>query len=102
MANVAVCHRVTDLSAQADSDKATSKIGDGLIADTQTHVVFRTSTHTLEETRRSLGLSDPESATLPRLPKAVALWKVRGQSSFVRHLRSSYEATFSNTDSRLA
>ena len=102
VANVAVCHRVTDLSAQADSDKATSKIGDGLIADTQTHVVFRTSTHALGETRRSLGLSGPESATLPRLPKAVALWKVRGQSSFVRHLRSPYEATFSNTDSRLA
>jgi type IV secretory pathway VirB4 component len=102
VANVAVCHRVTDLSAQADSDKATSKIGDGLIADTQTHIVFRTSAHALEETRRSLGLSDPETETLPRLPRATALWKVRGQSTFVRHVRSAYEETFTDTDARLA
>ena len=102
VANVAVCHRVTDLSAQADSDQATSKIGAGLIADTQTHVVFRTSSHALEETRRSLGLTSPEADVLPRLPRAVALWRVRGRSYFVRHVRSPYEATFTDTDARLS
>lgn len=102
VANLAVCHRVTDLSAQADTSSATSKIGDGLIADTQTQVVFRTSSHVLSETRRSLGLSGPEADVLTRLPKATALWRVRGRSAFVRHVRSTYEESFTDTDARLA
>ena len=102
VANVAVCHRVTDLGAQADSASATSKIGDGLIADTQTQVVFRTSSHVLAETQRSLGLSSPEAEMLSRLPKATALWRVRGRSAFVRHVRSPYEESFTDTDARLS
>jgi type IV secretory pathway VirB4 component len=102
VANVAVCHRVTDLGAQADAGTAISKIGEGLIADAQTQVVFRTSAHALEATRAALGLTPTEAAELPRLPKACALWRVRGRSAFVQHLRSSYERTFTDTDGRLA
>ena len=101
VANVAVCHRVTDLGAQADAGTATSKIADGLVADAQTQVVFRTSSHVLEETREALGLSGAETAALSRLPRATALWRVRGRSCFVRIVRSSFEATFTDTDARL-
>jgi len=102
VANVAVCHRVTDLSAQADSGSATAKIADGLIADAQTQVCFRTAPYVLQDTRDALGLTDAESTTLPHLPRATALWRVRGRASFVRHLRSPYEESFTNTDARLA
>lgn len=102
VANLAVCHRVSDLAAQADSGSATSKIADGLLADAQTQVIFRTSSHALEQTRRALGLSDAEAAVLAQLPRATALWRVRGRSCVVRHVRSSHEARFTNTDSRLS
>jgi hypothetical protein len=102
VANIAVCHRVTDLGAQADSGSATSKIADGLVADAQTQVCFRTSSHVLEETKATLGLTDAEAAALPRLPKATALWRVRGRSAFVRHQRSPYEEKFSDTDARVS
>ena len=102
VANVAICHRVTDLAAQADAGSATSKIADGLLADAQTQVVFRTSTHVLAETTEALGLTEAEAGALSRLPRATALWRVRGRSSFVHHARSAYEASFTDTDSRLA
>ncbi len=102
VANVAVCHRVTDLGAQADAGSATSKIADGLVADAQTQVVFRTSSHVLEETRDALGLSNAETAALSRLPRATALWRVRGRSCFVRHVRSAYEVGFTDTDARIS
>lgn len=102
VANMAVCHRVTDLGAQADSTSATSKIADGLLADAQTQVIFRTSSHVLDETREALGLTDPEAAVLRRLPRATALWRVRGRSAIVSHVRSPYEERFTDTDSRLS
>jgi type IV secretory pathway VirB4 component len=102
VANVAICHRVSDLGAQADSASATSKIATGLLADAQTHVLFRTAPQALVATTEALGLTDRESEVLTRLPKATALWRVRGRSSLVRHVRSSYEESFTNTDARLA
>ncbi|HUY06703.1 MAG TPA: hypothetical protein VMU99_05545 [Acidimicrobiales bacterium] len=102
VANIAVCHRVTDLGAQADSSSATSKISGGLLADAQTQVLFRTSAHVLDETRLALGLTRTEAEIITRLPKATALWRVRGRSSLVRHTRSPYEKSFTDTDSRLS
>jgi hypothetical protein len=102
VANIAVCHRVTDLGAQADSGSAVSKIADGLVADAQTQVCFRTSPHVLAETKATLGLTDAEAAALPQLPKATALWRVRGRSAFVTHARSSYEKSFTDTDARVS
>jgi type IV secretory pathway VirB4 component len=101
VANIAVCHRVTDLGAQADSGTAIAKIGEGLLTDAQTQIVFRTSAHVLDATRTALGLTDAEAEELPRLPKACALWKVRGRSAFVSHIRAEYEKIFSDTDSKL-
>ena len=49
----------------------------------------------------ALGLTDAEAEELPRLPKACALWKVRGRSAFVSHIRADYEKMFSATDSKL-
>jgi type IV secretory pathway VirB4 component len=101
VANIAICHRVTDLGAQADSGTAISKIGEGLLDDAQTQIVFRTSPHVIEQTAAALGLTAAEAAELPRLPKGCALWKVRGRSAFVQHIRSSYERRFTDTDGRV-
>jgi hypothetical protein len=102
VANIAICHRVSDLAAQADSASAVSKIAGGLAADAQTQVLFRTAPQALAETTAALGLSEPEAAALARLPRATALWRVRDASSLVQHLRSDFERSFTDTDARLA
>jgi hypothetical protein len=40
VANIAVAHRLSDLSAQTNDGTATAKVARGLLADTQTRVVF--------------------------------------------------------------
>ncbi len=101
VANVLVFHRVSDAGAQADTDTATAKIAEGLIADAEIKVIFRTHPKVLDETVAAFALSDEEAAALSSLPQGRALWKLGGHSAFVDHLRSDYEASFSDTDSRL-
>jgi type IV secretory pathway VirB4 component len=102
LCNIAVCHRIADLGAQSDSELATSKIAQGLISDAQTQVLFRVSPVASDATRQVLQLSQPETEAMTNLPRGVALWRVRGHSAFVRHLRSRHEQQFTDTDSRLA
>lgn len=101
VANIAICHRVADLGAQADAGSALQKIGSGLLADSQTQVLFRTHQSALEVTREALGLSELEAECVTRLHRARALWRIRGASMIVDHVRSAAEASFSDTDERL-
>ncbi len=101
VANVAICHRVADLGAQADAGSALQKIGSGLLADSQTQVLFRTHQSALEVTREALGLSSLEAECVTRLHRARALWRIRGSSTIVAHVRSAADASFSDTPERL-
>jgi type IV secretory pathway VirB4 component len=101
ISNVLVFHRITDAGAQSDSGTAAAKIADGLIADAEIKVIFRTHPRVLQQTATAFALSEEEAAALPSLPRGRALWKLAGTSAFVDHVRSDFEARFTDTDSRL-
>jgi hypothetical protein len=101
VANIAVAHRISDLRAQADDGTATAKITAGLLADTQTRVLFRQPPDQIEEARKLLGLTTVEAELLPRLAKGSALWKIGGHAALVDHVISTDDLEYCNTDARL-
>ena len=102
VANIAVAHRISDLRAQADDGTAAAKITAGLLADTQTRILFRQSPDQIPEAKTLLGLTAVEADLLPQLAKGRALWKVAGHSALVTHVISRDElAGFCDTDARL-
>ena len=103
VANIAIVHRLSDLRAQADDGTATAKVSMGLLADTQTRVLFRQSVDQVGEARSLLGLSATEATLLSRLCKGRALWKVAGRSAVVQHVvGQGAERALCDTDSRMA
>ena len=101
VANIAVAHRISDLRAQADDGTTTAKLGAGLLADTQTRVLFRQSTDQVAQATEMLGLTPAEADLLPRLAKGHALWKVAGISAVVAHVIGPDEVQLVDTDARL-
>jgi type IV secretory pathway VirB4 component len=101
VANIAVAHRLSDLRAQADDGTATSKVAAGLLADTETRVIFRQSSDQRDEARSLLGLSAKEAELVVRLAKGVALWKVANHTAVVTH-RVGPKETFVDTDRQMA
>ena len=78
VANVAVLHRLSDL----DAEPASRELARGLVADTQTKVVFAQPPAEARLLREWLGLSDNEVACVLGLPRGWALWKI-GRRTFV-------------------
>jgi len=101
VANIAVAHRLSDLRSGADDGAATAKVAMGLLADTQTRVVFRQASDQVAETAELLGLNSAEAHLLPRLVKGRALWKVAGRSAVVQHVIGPAEEAFCYTDGAL-
>lgn len=73
----------------------------GLLADTQTRVLFRQSTDQVDEAGALLGLTSTEAQLLPRLVKGRALWKVAGRSAVVAHSIGAHERVFCDTDAAM-
>jgi hypothetical protein len=101
VANVAVIHRLSDLRAQADDGTSTAKIALGLLADTQTRILFRQAPDQAPEARDLLGLTGVEAELLTRLTRGRALWKVAGRTAVVQHVVGSAEQEFSDTNARM-
>jgi hypothetical protein len=101
VANIAVVHRLSDLRAQADDGTTTAKVSMGLLADTQTRVLFRQASDQLAEARHLLGLNPTETELLGRLARGRALWKVAGRTAVVQHVIGPAEREFCDTDSRM-
>ena len=100
--NIAVVHRISDLRSQADDGTAAAKVAEGLLADSQTRVVFRQSSDQVEDATRLLGLSPVEADLLPQLVRGRALWKIGGHSAVVQHVLGDHERQLCRTDQRLA
>jgi hypothetical protein len=101
-ANVAIVHRLSDLRAQADDGTATAKVGMGLLADTQTRVLFRQSPDQTADARTLLGLTTTEARLLARLCRGRALWKIAGHTAVVHHvIGPGLEAALCDTDARM-
>ena len=98
VSNVAVLHRVTDLHAVGASDSEQVALAKGLLADSETRVVYAQAPGELAVAKDLLSLSSTELGLLPQLRRGVALWKV-GQGSFlVQHRISALERTMVHTD----
>jgi type IV secretory pathway VirB4 component len=98
VSNVAVVHRVTDLHSVGASDSEQVALAKGLLADSETRVIYAQSPGELAVASDLLSLSSTEASLLPQLRRGVALWKV-GQGSFlVQHRLSSQERILVDTD----
>jgi hypothetical protein len=102
VSNVAILHRVTDLHSVGASDSEQVALAKGLLADSETRVVYAQSPGELAVASDLLSLSSTEAALLPQLRRGVALWKI-GQGSFlVQHRLSNLERSLVNTDGAMA
>src|SRR5580700_9715971 len=98
VSNVAILHRVSDLHSVGASDSEQVALAQGLLADSETRVVYAQSPGELAIASDLLSLSTTEAELLPQLRRGVALWKV-GQGSFlVQHRLSTLERALVNTD----
>lgn len=98
VANILIGHKITDLSSQADDGTATAKIAEGLLADTQTRILFRQATDQVESTARLLQLTSAEAGRLASLRKGQALWKVAGRAALVQAVVGPGERAMCDTN----
>ncbi len=99
--NILVTHRLSDLRAQADDGSVAAKVGEGLVGDVQTRIVFRQATDQLADAARLLRLNDKTTALVPDLTKGRALWLVAGRKAVVHHVLGWHEAHLTNTDTAM-
>ncbi|MGH9064975.1 MAG: ATP-binding protein [Acidimicrobiales bacterium] len=102
VANMAVIHHLSDLSATGDQGSATVKLAHGLLADSETVVVYAQPQAEVARSAELLGLSSVEAGLLPQLGRGVALWKVGQRSFLVEHCLSDLERSMVDTDAAMA
>lgn len=101
VANIAVVHRLSDLRAQADDGTATVKVTQGLLADTQTRVLFRQAADQIPDAQTLLGLTSAEAALVTRLTRGRALWHIGGHAAVAQHHIAPAETALVDTDARM-
>ncbi len=101
LANVAVCHRASDLSASGPAGSEQTRLAEGLLADSETVVCYAQPASEIPALADLLGCSCEELDILPRLRRGVALWRVGGRRYLVEHLLGPDERAVVDTDARL-
>ncbi len=101
LANVAVCHRASDLSASGPAGSEQTRLAEGLLADSETVVCYAQPASEIPVLADLLGCSRQELELLPRLRRGVALWRVGGRRYLVEHLLGPDERAVVDTDHRL-
>ena len=101
VANVVVVHRVSDLRAAGADGSAQEKLAAGLLADSETRVVFGQPLGEARETSRMLGLGTTETELIASLPRGLALWRVGDRSHLVEHLLGEEERHLADPDAAM-
>jgi hypothetical protein len=101
VANVAVVHRLSDLRAAGGDGSSQQRLAEGLLADSETRVIFGQPPSEIDSARSMLALTGTEAALLAHLPRAVALWKVADRSFLVEHTLGRLEASLVDTDAAM-
>jgi type IV secretory pathway VirB4 component len=101
VANLVVVHRLSDLRAAGSEGSAQQKLAEGLLADSETRVVFRQSPAEAKVTSEMLGLNGTECDLVRSLPRGVALWKVGASSHVVEHALGAQEWELIDTDAAM-
>ncbi len=101
VSNVAVLHRLSDLDTTGAAGSEQVGLARGLLADSETRVVYAQPPGEVERAAPLLGLSSTEAEIVPHLRRGVALWKVGTRSFLVQHRLSRLESAFIDTDGRM-
>jgi type IV secretory pathway VirB4 component len=99
--NIMVLHRLSDLGTAGAAGSREARIAEGLIADSDTKVIYAQSADQLGAVRELLGLSATETELLPTLRVGEALWVVGRRSFLVQHRLSPLERELVDTDARM-
>jgi type IV secretory pathway VirB4 component len=101
VANLVVVHRLSDLRAAGADGSSQQKLAEGLLADSETRIVFRQSPAEARSTADLLGLNDTECEVVRHLPRGVALWRVGSASHMVEHALGPQERLLIDTDAAM-
>ncbi|HXQ19016.1 MAG TPA: hypothetical protein VN781_05255 [Acidimicrobiales bacterium] len=102
VANVAVLHRLSDLQAVGATGTEQVGLAHGLLADSETRVIYGQPPGEAQGAADLLSLSATEVELLPQLRRGVALWKVGLRSFLVQHLVGPSERLLVDTDAAMA
>jgi hypothetical protein len=83
--NIAVMHRLSDLTAAGDQSSEQVQLAKGLLEDSETRVIYRQTPGEVEQARELLGLTQTEVEQIPMLERGEALWRVGRRSFIVQH-----------------
>lgn len=97
-ANIDICHRPSDLSAQADDGSRVAKMAAGLLPDSATRIVFRQAASELAGAESMLGLNPTEVACIASAKRGRALWRLGDRSVLGQHYRPAVLAGLTDTD----
>ncbi len=101
--NVAVMHRLSDLTAAGEAGSEQVQLAKGLLEDSETRVIYRQSPGEVEGARELLGLTQTEVDQIPTLERGEALWRVGRRSFIVQHrLEVAAEREIVDTDANMA
>ena len=102
VANVAVLHRFSDLRSVGTEGSVQVNLAEGLLADSETRVVYAQSPGEVVRAGELLGLTDTEADLVTQLRRGMALWKVGRRSFLVEHHLASSERWLTDTDQAMA
>jgi hypothetical protein len=98
VANMAVLHRLSDLRSVGTEGSEQVGLAEGLLADSETRVVYAQSPGEVARTGELLGLTETESELVTQLRRGTALWKVGRRSFLVEHRLAADEQWMIDTD----
>ena len=98
VANIAVLHRLSDLHAVGSAGSEQVNLAEGLLADSETRVVYAQSPGEVARTSELLGLTETEADLASQLRRGMALWKVGRRSFLVEHRLAPDESVITDTD----
>jgi type IV secretory pathway VirB4 component len=101
VSNILIVHRLSDLAAVGDLGSEARALAEGLLADCSTRIMLRQEPDQLARTATLLGLTDVELATIAKLPKGRALWRLPSRSFVVQLVRHAREVELYDTDGRM-
>jgi hypothetical protein len=76
-------------------------LAEGLLADTETRIIYGQPPAEVDHARELLGLSDTEAKLLPNRPRGQALCKVATRSFLVENRLAASELPPVDTDARM-
>ena len=93
------CCTACPISARSGTEGSEQvNLAEGLLADSETRVVYAQSPGEVSRTGELLGLTDTEAELVTQLRRGMALWKVGRRSFLVEHRLASGEQWLTDTD----